>query len=169
MVAESAAGDIRASHASGAALTSLRDGSQHREQTTGTPMSQKLGALAIITATSRPTKLVRTFPRNIRQAARKRGSRRSKTANSADFTTTAIARTSIEPDRASAGTMTCMNGTTGSHARVGFAKRIDPPNRRSTWRFPILWTFPCKKNIRSPNTIVLGALNRACLFLLVHA
>jgi hypothetical protein len=84
-------------------------------------MSQKLGALAIITATRRPTKLVKILPRNIRQAARTRGSRRSKKANSTHFSTTAAANTSIEPDRAIVGTMTCMNGTTGSHASVGFA------------------------------------------------
>ena len=95
------------------------------------PINQKLGALAIITATRSPTKLVNTLPRNIRQAARRRGSRRSKTANSTDFKTTAIASTRIEPDSASAGTMTCINGTTGSHANAGFAAKTETPTSRS--------------------------------------
>src|ERR1041384_1386084 len=123
MIPARVAGKFRAGHVNGAALTSLRVGNQHRKQTTGTPMSQILGELAIIKATSRPTKLVNTLPRNIRQAARRRGSRRSKTANNTDFNTTAITSTSIEPDRATAGTMACINGTTGSHAKAEFAKR----------------------------------------------
>src|SRR5215469_5186188 len=123
-------GDIWASHANGAALTSLRAGNQHRKQTTGTPMNQALGALAIIIATTRPTKLVNTLPRNIRQAARRRGSRRSKMANSTDFRITAIVSTSIEPDRA-AGTVTSMNGTTGSHAKAGVATRTKTATRRN--------------------------------------
>src|SRR5579859_2752329 len=114
-------GGTRVNHVSGAAFTSLRDGIQHRPQTSGTATSQMAGALASITATTKPIKLVNTFPSNIRQAACKRGSRRSKKANSTDFSTTAATSTRIEPDRASAGTVTCMNGTTGSHARVGFA------------------------------------------------
>jgi len=131
MAPATAAGDLRDNQGNGAALTSLRVGSQQRAQTSGAPISQKLGALAIITATRSPTKLVNTLPRNIRQAARRRGSRRSKTANSTDFKTTAIASTRIEPHSASAGTMTCINGTTGSHANAGFATKTETPTSRS--------------------------------------
>jgi hypothetical protein len=81
----SVAGDLRANQAKGAALTSLRVGSQQRAQTRGAPISQKLGALAIITATRSPTKLVKMLPRNIRQAASTRGSRRSKKAKQHRF------------------------------------------------------------------------------------
>src|SRR5450755_1078683 len=86
IIPATARGEVRASHARGATLTSLRDGSQHRKQTSGTPTTQIPAPLAIITATSRPTKLVSTLPRNIRQAARRRGRLRSKTVNRADFT-----------------------------------------------------------------------------------
>ena len=110
------AADIRANHASGATLTSRRDGSQHRTQTSGTPTTQIPAPLAIIIATSRPTTLVSTLPTSISQAARRRGRRRSNTANSADFTITAAASTRIEPVSASAGIIACINGTTGSHA-----------------------------------------------------
>ena len=75
-----AAGDMVASHGNGAALTSLREGSQQRKLTSGTPMTQIPAEVAIITATIRPTKLVNTLPRNIRQAACRRGSRLSKKA-----------------------------------------------------------------------------------------
>jgi hypothetical protein len=121
MITATTAGDVRANHAKGATLTSLRDGSQHRRQTSGSPINQIPGELAIITATSSPTKLVSTLPRNIRQAARTGGRRRSKTANSTDFAITATDNTKIDPVRASAGTMTCINGTTGSHAKAGLA------------------------------------------------
>src|SRR6266446_10954461 len=83
------AGDLPANQANGAALTSLRAGNQHRRITTGAPKDQPTGELAIITATSRPTKLVNTLPSNIRHAARRRGSRGSNKANSTDFSTTA--------------------------------------------------------------------------------
>src|SRR5262249_14740913 len=116
-----AVGELRASQGKGAALTSLRAGSQHSTITTGAPSNQKVGALAIIMATRTPIKLVSTLPRSIRHAARMRGRRGSKRANSTDLTSTAPTNTTIDPDRAIAGTMTCMNGTTGSQARVGFA------------------------------------------------
>ena len=131
MIPARPAGDIRDNHASGAALTSLREGSQHRKQTSGTPTNQIPGALAIITATSSPTKLVNTFPRNIRQAAFQRGRRLSKTAKSTDFTTTAKTNTRIEPDRARAGSIACINGTTGSHAKAGLAMKTETPAKRS--------------------------------------
>src|SRR5580700_1977948 len=116
MIPATPAADILANHARGAILTSLRDGSQHRTLTSGTPTIQIPTPLAIITPTSTPTKLVSTLPTNIRQAARRCGRLRSNTANNADFTMTAAASTRIEPVNASAGTITCMNGTTGSHA-----------------------------------------------------
>src|ERR1700721_2746463 len=137
MIPARTAGGMRANDASGAVFTSLRDGIQHRPQTSGIAKSQRAGALAIITATTRPTKLVNTLPRNIRQAACKRGSRRSKKANSTDFKTTAIASTTIERDRARVGSMTCINGTTGSHANAGFTTRTKTPMMGSQLRFII--------------------------------
>ena len=44
-------------------------GNQQRKLTTGSPTSKIPGELAIMTATSRPTKLVNILPRNIHQAA----------------------------------------------------------------------------------------------------
>ena len=146
MITARFAGGVRANHARGAAFTSLRDGSQHRKQTSGTPISQMPAPLAIITATSRPTRLVSTLPRNIRQAARRGGSRRSKTANNTDFTTTAPASTRTEPERASAGTMTCMNGTTGSHARAGLATISGMASRRKRQPLSILVASPAQSN-----------------------
>src|SRR5208282_2948877 len=135
------AGCVRPNHASGATLTSLLEGSQHKRQTIGTPMSQIPAPLAIIPVTSRPTKLVSTLPRNIRQAARRRVRRRSKTANSADFTTTATASTRIDPEMASGGTMTCINGTTGSHAKAGLATISGTANTKRRQPLAILVTF----------------------------
>src|SRR5262249_55720674 len=84
--------------------------------------SQAAGALAIITATITPTKLVNTFPSNIRHAARRRGRRVSNSANSTDLTRTATISTRAEPERV-AGTMTCIKGKTGSQASAGWATR----------------------------------------------
>src|SRR6266404_2007069 len=110
-------------------------------------MSQIPALLAIITATSSPTKLVSTLPRNIRQAARRRGRRRSKTANSTDFTTTATASTRIDPERARAGTMTSMNGTTGSHAKAGLATISGTASARKRRSLCMLVASPAQLNV----------------------
>ena len=82
-------------------------------------------------------RLVSTLPRNILHAARKRERRDSKMANNADFRITATARTSSDLERAIAGAMTCMNGTTGSHARAGLAAISKELNARR-WRVLVM-------------------------------
>ena len=105
-------------------------------------MGQPITPVAIIIPMIPPTMVVRILPRNIRQAARRRGSPRSKRANSTDFTVTATASTRNDLERASAGAMTCMNGRTGSHAVACIAAIIRKGSNRNRLRLDILcWPF----------------------------
>jgi hypothetical protein len=127
MIPASVAGDLLPNHKRGACWTSLRTGIQQRRNARGAPTIQT-GPLAIMTATSKPMKLASTLPRNILPAAAIRGRPRSNTVNRTDFTMTAPISTRIDLDKAKAGTMTCMNGRTGSHASAGLAVMSNGPN-----------------------------------------